>query len=184
MYFTSFSDIEANVPFLMMLDDAFTVPSDNIYPLPNEVDVAKFTNAPVVTEEVDDARSTETGYFSFYGNYDGAANGGSGFALPATAYYISSNKFKYVPAGVTQCMKGLRGYFMYTEPTYGEVKEMKVNISLDGQTTAIEDIFSNISTADSGCSPIYNMKGQRVSVADAKSHPGIYVKSGKKVMIK
>lgn len=89
---------------------------------------------------------------------------------PQGAYVISQNKVYHLTGDMT--MKGFRAYF--TENTAsGKLTAW----SLDGIATGIETIDGDGSDA-----PIYNIAGQRVS--DATAHGGVYIKNGKKLVIR
>ena len=90
--------------------------------------------------------------------------------VAAGDYFVSGGKlFKSV--GSTN-LKGFRAYLLDKNPdTTGEVK-----LYIDGVATAISEI--NADVQESGL--IYNLAGQRVS----KATRGIYVKNGRKVVVK
>jgi len=84
-------------------------------------------------------------------------------------YFVSGDKL-YKSAGATN-LKAFRAYIQNKGNATGEVK-----LYIDGVATAISEI--NADVQESGV--IYNLAGQRVS----KATRGIYVKNGKKVVVK
>lgn len=84
-------------------------------------------------------------------------------------YFVSGGKL-YKSAGTTN-LKAFRAYIDNKSNGEGEVK-----LYIDGVATAISEI--NADVQESGV--IYNLAGQRVS----KATRGIYVKNGKKVVVK
>ncbi len=86
-------------------------------------------------------------------------------------YFVSGGKL-YKSAGATN-LKGFRAYIQNKGNATGEVK-----LNIDGVATSIEAIENGQLTT--GNEAIYNLAGQRVS----KATRGIYVKNGRKVVIK
>lgn len=90
--------------------------------------------------------------------------------VAAGDYFVSGGKL-YKSAGSTN-LKGFRAYLKDLNPE----TEEEVKLYIDGVATAISEI--NADVQESGV--IYNLAGQRVS----KTTRGIYVKNGRKVVIK
>ena len=86
-------------------------------------------------------------------------------------YFVSGGKL-YKSKGATN-LKGFRAYIQNKGNATGEVK-----LNIDGVATSIEAIENGQLTT--GNEAIYNLAGQRVS----KATRGIYVKNGRKVVIK
>lgn len=86
-------------------------------------------------------------------------------------YIISGNKFYFVNSDVTN--KGFRGWF---EILSDGDSAASLNASFDDETDGIISINSNVSGNDR----YYNIAGQRVSNA----HKGVFIKNGKKYVVK
>ena len=120
----------------------------------------KVDNVTVKTGEA----KAEGKNFDFVGNYAGQVT------IAAGDWFVSGGKL-YESKGTTT-IKGFRAYLKDKNPdTTGEVK-----LYIDGVATAISEI--NADVQESGL--IYNLAGQRVS----KTTRGIYVKNGRKVVVK
>ena len=116
-----------------------------------------------VTVKTGEAKAAGTN-FDFVGNYAGQVT------IAAGDWFVSGGKL-YESTGATT-IKGFRAYLKDKNPAgSGEVK-----LYIDGVATAISEI--NADVQESGV--IYNLAGQRVS----KATRGIYVKNGKKVVVK
>lgn len=72
-------------------------------------------------------------------------------------------------------MKGFRAYFAI--PT--SVKASELRVVIDGTATSIKNIDSEVVESNA---PVYNLQGQRVDGSNLT--PGIYVKAGKKFVVK
>ena len=72
-------------------------------------------------------------------------------------------------------MKGFRAYFAI--PT--SVKASELRVVIDGTATSIKNIDSEVVESNA---PVYNLQGQRVDGNNLT--PGIYVKAGKKFVVK
>ena len=103
--------------------------------------------------------------FDFVGNYAGIVK------VKANDYFISGGQL-YKSAGNTN-LKSFRAYIQNMGEATGEVK-----LYIDGVATSIDEIVNGQSSMVNG--NIYNLAGQRVS----KTSRGIYVKNGRKVVIK
>lgn len=111
-----------------------------------------------------------------YGNYV------AGFTVPKENLFISGNKFWYSVGKTT--MKGFRCYFELPEVIssyYNESSSAKINILFNDVSTGI----SNVGQAQDDDSNVYSLDGKLVSSHGIKSLPkGIYIKNGKKIIIK
>lgn len=97
--------------------------------------------------------------------------------VPQGAYFINSNKFYYADnANVT--MKGFRAYV--TTTSGGGAKAF--DVSVDGQTTAVEGITTNTELTGA----VYNLNGQQVrrGGSNAALPKGVYIQDGKKIVIR
>ena len=72
-------------------------------------------------------------------------------------------------------MKGFRAYFAIPN----SVKASELRVVIDGTATSIKNIDSEVVESNA---PVYNLQGQRVDANNLT--PGIYVKAGKKFVVK
>lgn len=72
-------------------------------------------------------------------------------------------------------MKGFRAYFAIPN----SVKASELRVVIDGTATSIKNIDSEVVESNA---PVYNLQGQRVDGSNLT--PGIYVKAGKKFVVK
>lgn len=79
-------------------------------------------------------------------------------------------------------MKGLRAYFVFPNSSEGIITQAKLNID-DDSTTGINNINA-INANHSNETNIYTLSGQQVSKNQKALKPGIYIKHGKKIMVK
>ena len=103
--------------------------------------------------------------FDFVGNYAGTVK------VAAGDYFVSGGKL-YKSAGDTN-LKSFRAFIQNKTNTNGNVK-----LCIDGVATSIDEIVNGQSSMVNG--NIYNLAGQRVS----KATKGIFIKNGKKVVVK
>lgn len=79
-------------------------------------------------------------------------------------------------------IKGLRAYFLFPNSSEGTITHAKLNID-DDSTTGI--ISVNVTIANhSNETNIYTLSGQQVSKNQKTLRPGIYLKNGKKIMVR
>lgn len=79
-------------------------------------------------------------------------------------------------------MKGLRAYFVFPNSSEGIITQAKLNID-DDSTTGINSV-NVINANHSNETNIYTLSGQQVSKNQKMLKPGIYLKNGKKIMVK
>ena len=79
-------------------------------------------------------------------------------------------------------MKGLRAYFVFPNSSEGIITQAKLNID-DDSTTGIISINA-INANHSNETNIYTLSGQQVSKNQKTLKPGIYLKNGKKIMVR
>ena len=72
-------------------------------------------------------------------------------------------------------MKGFRAYFAIPDGTAASA----LRVVIDGTATSIKNIDSEVVESNA---PVYNLQGQRVDGNNLT--PGIYVKAGKKFVVK
>lgn len=136
-----------------------------------------FENVNVVADDINKKYETTEGYLVFKGIYnmmditkDVVDN------VDATYYaaFLGANNtiFKAKTGGM---MKGFRAYFAI--PKSASASALRVVI--DGTATSIKNIDSEVVESNA---PVYNLQGQRVNGNNLT--PGIYVKAGKKFVVK
>lgn len=79
-------------------------------------------------------------------------------------------------------IKGLRAYFVFPNSSEGIITQAKLNID-DDSTTGIMSINA-INANHSNETNIYTLSGQQVSKNQKTLKPGIYIKHGKKIMVR
>ena len=135
----------------------------------------EMTNTKLTTNNNPSTISTQLDYTTFeeveiarmQGTYQ------AGTIVPANSLFISGNKF-YYSAGKTK-MKAFRAYFTLQDVLTDVANASRITLSFDDSETA------GIKTVDKKNSDkYYNLRGQQVETP-AK---GVYVKDGKKVIIK
>lgn len=130
------------------------------------------TDADIFTfEDIDVSYTTAPGKtndgYDFVGNYAGK------ITIPSGAWFINSNMF-YQSVGKST-MKGYRGYFV------GHGQEAKsLGLGIDDVVSSIDGVHG-AAPADADADT-YNMSGQRVDGGNLQQ--GVYVKGGRKVVIK
>lgn len=94
-----------------------------------------------------------------------------------TNLYLGEGNLFYYPADAEACeMNGLRTYFIVPENT--DINKLRANI--DGTATSLGAIFNT----EENNAPVYNLQGQRVGSSLGSLKSGIYIKNGKKVVVK
>lgn len=79
-------------------------------------------------------------------------------------------------------IKGLRAYFLFPNSSEGTITHAKLNIE-DDSTTGINSV-NVINANHSNETNIYTLSGQQVSKNQKTLKPGIYLKNGKKIMVR
>lgn len=91
--------------------------------------------------------------------------------------YLGEGNLFYYPADAEACeMNGLRAYFIVPENT--DINKLRANI--DGTATSLGAIFNN----EENNAPVYNLQGQCVGCSLGSLKSGVYIKNGKKVVVK
>jgi hypothetical protein len=154
--FSSVTAIEANHPYVIWVSKAIT--SFNV----DGVDVNPASK--------DSGRRVKLANKSYFiGNYLSDTN------VPEFGIFMNGNKFWY-STGLTK-IKGYRAYFDLDDIlTEVEEAESRITFSFVDEATRITDI--NAKEVDNS---IYNLSGQKVERLNKK---GLYIKGGKKVVIK
>lgn len=106
--------------------------------------------------------------WNFVGNYT------TGIYIPVNSYYFSDNKLKKSTIENNHLIKPFRAYFTYKDGS----PSLSRGFTIDGQTTGINaTILENDEFSDG---KIYNLNGQQI----AQPSKGLYIKNGKKYIIK
>ena len=166
--FTEVTAIAANHPYIIKvksLVEEFTVDGVDITP----------EEEPVIDKDevtTGSGRNKKTTYNSFIGNYV------NGTEVPDFAMFLSENKF-WFSTGQTK-IKAFRGYFDFVtagaEYDESEVEAARVTIAFENTVTGVKDSIRETTTNTKW----YSLSGQRVQ----KPGKGIYVRDGKKMVIK
>lgn len=163
--FTEVTAIEANHPYIIKvksLIEEFTA---------DGVDIAPEEEPIIQKDEVTtgSGRNKKTTYNNFIGNYV------YGTLVPDYGMFLADNKF-WFSTGET-VIKAFRGYFdlVSAGAEYEEIESARIAIAFEEQTTGVTTL-SRISVATG----TYSLNGQRVQ----KPSKGIYVRDGKKMVIK
>ena len=156
----------AGTPYIIKING-----SDDV----KEFDVnAKITwKAANLNTEISDT-DPETGEDVFMASMKGVLNAG---VVPEKSMFISNNQF-YYSVGKTK-IKAFRAYFTFADllPGYdGATSRIKINVTDDlGNQTEIKNADFLLNDGE-----YYDLKGQRVETPSK----GIYIKDGKKVVVK
>ena len=157
--FTSVTAMEANHPYLIKVANAITAEEGFTV---DGVDIDP-EDEPFI--QVGKSKATR-GYFT--GTY--VAN----TIVPEEALFVSNDKF-YYSNGSTK-MKAFRGYFELAD-VLTSVEGAAAHIMISDETTGVADVRSLISEDEGG---YYSISGQKV----LNPQKGMYIKNGKKVIIK
>ena len=153
--------MEASLPYLIKpVTDA---PADGY----------KFEGVEITEAAVNPTKIKTAGGLYFNGVYnmvDATTEVTSGY----NAAFLGANNTVFGAQSKTK-MKGFRAYFAI--PT--GVKASELRVVIDGTATSIKSINSEVVESNA---PVYNLQGQRVDGSNLT--PGIYVKAGKKFVVK
>ncbi len=93
-----------------------------------------------------------------------------------TELFLGDNNQFFLPTADNNTMNGLRGYFVVPEGT----NTSKMDVAFDRETTSIKEIAPIKEDNDK----VYNLNGQEVGKSHGLLKGGIYIKNGKKFIIK
>lgn len=153
--------IKASVPYL--IKPTIDAPADGY----------KFEGVEITEAAVNPTKVKTAGNLYFNGVYnmvDATTEVTSGY----NAAFLGANNTVFGAKQGTN-MKGFRAYFAI--PT--GVKASELRVVIDGTATSIKNIDSEVVESNA---PVYNLQGQRVDGNNLT--PGIYVKAGKKFVVK
>lgn len=162
--FNSVNEISATKPYLIK-------PSKE-----NTSNEYVFENVNVVADDINKKYEITEGYLAFKGIYNMMDITKDVVDNVDATYYAAflgaDNKIYKAGTGMT---KGFRAYFAI--PKSASASALRVVI--DGTATSIKNIDSEVVESNA---PVYNLQGQRVDGNNLT--PGIYVKAGKKFVVK
>lgn len=153
--------IEASVPYL--IKPTIDAPADGY----------KFEGVEITEAAVNPTKVKTAGGLYFNGVYnmvDATTEVASGYNA---AFLGKGNTVFGAKQGTN--MKGFRAYFAIPN----SVKASELRVVIDGTATSIKNINSEVVESNA---PVYNLQGQRVDGNNLT--PGIYVKAGKKFVVK
>ena len=145
----------------------------------NDVSSFNFAGVSIFASETDNTAVVETGsgpgkqtVATFYGTLR------AGITIPADYIFLGAGDNKFYYSDGTNTIKGFRGYF-YLKDFKSSDASRQIKLMVDGEdATGIEGLYINGEAVAEG---VYNLKGQRV---DMPTQKGVYIKDGKKVVIK
>lgn len=153
--------IKASVPYL--IKPTIDAPADGY----------KFEGVEITEAAVNPTKVKTAGNLYFNGVYnmvDATTEVTSGY----NAAFLGANNTVFGAKQGTN-MKGFRAYFAIPN----SVKASELRVVIDGTATSIKNIDSEVVESNA---PVYNLQGQRVDGSNLT--PGIYVKAGKKFVVK
>ena len=155
-------DVEANTPFIAKTDLDYTFPAEN--------STIEDANGIEIKYPVDGAIAEDANGNQFIGTYEAF------FADDATSYdLINLSKGAVSPAVVDAYVRPLGAYIKVAPGVPNN--EVRIFIEEpDGTITAINGVNAETMSTEG----VYNLSGQRVS----RAQKGIFIKDGKKVLVK
>ena len=149
-----------------LTDDKMSANQPYAIKVSSDFSTATISNVTIVSAATPTQSATN---WDFKGNYTQDAT------VPTNSYYFKDNALHRATNEHSK-INGFRGYFTYTgggSPSPAP----SLNIVLDGSITGIKNVTSN---EESRNDKFYNLSGQQVS----QPTKGIYIKNGKKYIIK
>ena len=167
--FVDATSIEANHPYIIKVKNAvtqFTVSNVNISP----------EDEPSVNKDEQKMKIGTTWYY-FYNRFIGTYVADT--AVPENTLFLNDNKFWY--SNGTTKMKAFRAYFDFLSVlTEVENASARMLLSFDGETTSIEN--SSLFQPKAAVDGWYTLDGRKLDKKPTAK--GVYVKDGRKVVIK
>ena len=169
--FKKVTETKAGIPY-MVLPRGTTVEK----PVFNNKTIEKTT--PQIITRTCKASDGEQLSYQFVGVYDPTVVSGEN-----NVRFVGGNQGTelLIPDG-KGTIKGLRAYFVFPNSSEGIITQAKLNID-DDSTTGIISINA-INANHSNETNIYTLSGQQVSKNKKTLKPGIYIKHGKKIMVR
>lgn len=170
--FKKVTETQAGVPYMVLPRNGNTVEN----PVFTDKTIEKTTPQTIIrTCEASDGEQLS---YQFVGVYDPTVVSGEN-----NVRFVGGNQGTelLIPDG-KGTMKGLRAYFVFPNSSEGIITQAKLNID-DDSTTGIISINA-INANHSNETNIYTLSGQQVSKNQKMLKPGIYIKHGKKIMVR
>lgn len=170
--FKKVTETQAGVPYMVLPRNGNTVEN----PVFTDKTIEKTT--PQTITRTCEASDGETLNYKFIGVYDPTVVSGEN-----NVRFVGGNQGTelLIPDG-KGTIKGLRAYFVFPNSSEGIITQAKLNID-DDSTTGIISINA-INANHSNETNIYTLSGQQVSKNQKTLKPGIYLKNGKKIMVR
>lgn len=170
--FKKVTETQAGVPYMVLPRNGNTVEN----PVFTDKTIEKTT--PQTITRTCEASDGEQLSYQFVGVYDPKEVSGVN-----NVRFVGGNQGTelLIPDG-KGTMKGLRAYFVFPNSSEGIITQAKLNID-DDSTTGIISINA-INANHSNETNIYTLSGQQVSKNQKALKPGIYLKNGKKIMVR
>lgn len=170
--FKKVTETQAGVPYMVLPRNGNTVEN----PVITDKTIEKTT--PQTITRTCKASDGEQLSYQFVGVYDPTVVSGEN-----NVRFVGGNQGTelLIPDG-KGTMKGLRAYFVFPNSSEGIITQAKLNID-DDSTTGIISINA-INANHSNETNIYTLSGQQVSKNQKTLKPGIYIKHGKKIMVR
>ena len=170
--FKKVTETQAGVPYMVLPRNGNTVEN----PVFTDKTIEKTT--PQTITRTCKASDGEQLSYQFVGVYDPTVVSGEN-----NVRFVGGNQGTelLIPDG-KGTMKGLRAYFVFPNSSEGIITQAKLNID-DDSTTGIISINA-INANHSNETNIYTLSGQQVSKNQKTLKPGIYLKNGKKIMVR
>lgn len=160
--FTTVDAMKASVPYLIM--PTIAAPAEGY----------KFEGVEIKAAAVTPTKVETSGNLYFKGIYnmmDVTTDASSGYY----AAFLGANNTIFKAKNDGGKMKGFRAYFAIPN----SVATSALRVTVNGTTTSIKNINSEVVESNA---PVYNLQGQRVDGNNLT--PGIYVKAGKKFVVR
>ena len=170
--FKKVTETQAGVPYMVLPRNGNTVEN----PVFTDKTIEKTT--PQTITRTCKASDGEQLSYQFVGVYDPTVVSGEN-----NVRFVGGNQGTelLIPDG-KGTMKGLRAYFVFPNSSEGIITQAKLNID-DDSTTGIISINA-INANHSNETNIYTLSGQQVSKNQKTLKPGIFLKNGKKIMVR
>lgn len=170
--FKKVTETQAGVPYMVLPRNGNTVEN----PVFTDKTIEKTT--PQTITRTCKASDGEQLSYQFVGVYDPTVVSGEN-----NVRFVGGNQGTelLIPDG-KGTMKGLRAYFVFPNSSEGIITQAKLNID-DDSTTGIISINA-VNANHSNETNIYTLSGQQVSKNQKALKPGIYLKNGKKIMVR
>lgn len=188
---TTTNGIEAGVPYIIMLQDSYGTNVSLTAPNAEETYQSSYfdeyvsdkTNGYYLIEDIDlpssdqlpELKKVTHDHYTFVGNYNSMNISESNKVL-----YISNNAFRYKDAGTVTNSTGYRAYFVVDNQISESGLSKAMTFSFD-ETTGIISCQQN---AGNGRQAVYDLMGRLVGDSTQALPAGIYIKGGKKMVVK